>query len=168
MTASKTGASNWMIRLERAMAPSGWKLILAPLLTFAIVLNALSLRAEELKPWTIGVAGPMSGDSAHLGKAMVDAVRLRVDEFNAAGGVGGRMIEVVEYDDENDAASAARVAANVANSSDALVVIGHRTSGASISAGPIYRASRIPVISGTATGPWASHLAQRYKLSTAG
>ena len=106
---------------------------------------------KNLKPWKIVVAGPMSGDISHLGKAMIDAVKLRVNQKNAEGGINGRQIEVVTYDDKNSPEIAAEVAKKIAEESDALLVIGHRTSGASIAAAPIYKQYKIPAISGTAT-----------------
>lgn len=110
-----------------------------------------SLQAQEADPWTIAVVGPMSGDSAHLGRAMVEAAQIRVDEVNAEGGVNGRLIALKTYDDENSAAKAVLAAKQIALDGNNLLVIGHRTSGASIAAGPVYSDNNIPAISGTAT-----------------
>lgn len=93
----------------------------------------------------------MSGDSAHLGRAMAEAAQIRVDEVNADGGVNGRLIELKTYDDENSAARAVLAAKQIALDGNNLLVIGHRTSGASIAAGPVYSDNNIPAISGTAT-----------------
>ena len=108
-------------------------------------------KEKNLKPWKIVVAGPMSGEKYHLGKAMIDAVKLRVNQKNAEGGINGRQIEVVTYDDKNSSETAEEVAKKIAEESDALLVIGHRTSGASMAAAPIYQQYKIPAISGTAT-----------------
>ncbi|MGI9522800.1 MAG: ABC transporter substrate-binding protein [Hyphomicrobiaceae bacterium] len=107
--------------------------------------------ADKPGPLKIAVAGPMSGASAHLGQAMVDAVQLRADEINALGGFGGRRIELISHDDKNDPHEAASVAELITAKDDILLVIGHRTSGASIAAAPIYKKNKIPAISGTAT-----------------
>ena len=109
------------------------------------------LRAADAEPWNIGVVGPMTGDHAALGRAMVDAVRLRAEQVNAAGGIDGRLVEVVAHDDMNSPEAASLAARKVAEESNALLVIGHRTSGASIAAAPIYQEHKIPAISGTAT-----------------
>lgn len=108
-------------------------------------------QAQEANPWTIAVAGPMSGKSAHLGRAMVDAAQLRVDQINVDGGVNGRQISLKVYDDENDPRTASSIAETIATDPNNIMVIGHRTSGTSIAAGPVYYANKIPVISGTAT-----------------
>ncbi len=93
----------------------------------------------------------MSGDSAHLGEAMINAVQVRVDEFNAGDGLNGKLIDISVYDDENSPDKAVEIAKEIAAHGEILLVIGHRTSGASIAAAPIYQENRIPAISGTAT-----------------
>ncbi len=93
----------------------------------------------------------MSGDSAHLGEAMINAVQVRVDEFNAGDGLNGKLIDLSVYDDENSPDKAVEIAKEIAAHGEILLVIGHRTSGASIAAASIYQENRIPAISGTAT-----------------
>lgn len=119
-------------------------------LTFAVS-SALPAAAQKAEPWIIAVAGPMSGDSAHLGKAMVDAARLYVDEINETGGLNGRLVEISIFDDQNSPELAEKVALEIATQSQAILVIGHRTSGSSIAAAPIYMEHGITAISGTAT-----------------
>lgn len=116
-----------------------------------VFLSIAPAYAQEVKPWTVAVAGPMSGDSAHLGSAMVDGAQLRIDQINSSGGLNGRQIALEIYDDENDPITAALIAEKIAKNPNNLMVIGHRTSGASIAAGPVYSANGIPAITGTAT-----------------
>ena len=113
--------------------------------------NAAIATAQDQQPWIVAVAGPMTGDSAHLGAAMINATTLKATKINEAGGINGRMIEVVAYDDQNSAELAAEIALEIATQSQTLVVIGHRTSGASIAAAPIYMEHGIAAITGTAT-----------------
>jgi branched-chain amino acid transport system substrate-binding protein len=124
--------------------------IVFPILAFLSFYTAPAI-AQDQKPWIVAVAGPMTGPSAHLGAAMVNATTLKATEINAAGGINGRMIEVVSFDDQNSAELAAEIALEIATQSQAIVVIGHRTSGASIAAAPIYMENGVPAISGTAT-----------------
>ncbi len=125
-----------------------WILVCLAICQFLFVFSS---QAQEATPWTIAVVGPMSGDSAALGLAMVEAAQIRVDEVNADGGVNGRLIALKTYDDENSATKAVLAAEQIASDGNNLLVIGHRTSGASIAAGPIYLENKIPAISGTAT-----------------
>ena len=50
----------------------------------------------------IAVIGPMSGKDHEGGQAMLDGVNLYVDEVNKNGGINGRKLEVIAYDDQND------------------------------------------------------------------
>lgn len=125
--------------------------LISMLLVICQFFFVVSSQAQETTPWTIAVVGPMSGDSALLGRAMVEAAQIRVDEVNADGGVNGRLVELKTYDDENSATKAVLAAKQIALDDNNLLVIGHRTSGASIAAGPIYLENKIPAISGTAT-----------------
>lgn len=123
------------------------------LLTFFVsfIGSMMLVQAQETETWTIAVVGPMSGDSANLGLAMVQATQIRIDEVNANGGINGRLVALKVYDDENSAIKAAAAAEQIALDDKNLLVLGHRTSGASIAAGPIYAENKIPAISGTAT-----------------
>ncbi len=114
-------------------------------------LIAAPVSAQNQDPWVVAVAGPMTGPSEHLGAAMLNATTLRANEINATGGINGRMIEVVAFDDQNSPELAAEIALEIATETEAVIVIGHRTSGASIAAAPIYMEHEIAAISGTAT-----------------
>ena len=116
-----------------------------------LVFTVASSQAQEAYPWKIAVVGPMSGDSRHLGRAMVEAAQIRIDEINEIGGINGRLISLEAYDDGNSAEKARAIAREVAADQSNILVIGHRTSGASIAAGIIYFQNKIPAISGTAT-----------------
>lgn len=118
---------------------------------FGFFSSEIPLQAEDTEPWTIAVVGPMSGDSANLGQAMVEAAQIRLDEINAGGGINGRPVALSIYDDENSATRAATVAKEIAADDKNLLVLGHRTSGASIAAASVYSDNKIPAISGTAT-----------------
>src|SRR4029434_9330387 len=54
-------------------------------------------RAED-KPIRIGMPTILSGRVAQLGISSRNAVMTEVDKFNAAGGLGGRKIEVITRD----------------------------------------------------------------------
>lgn len=99
--------------------------------------------------WQLAVVGPFSGAQRALGQEMLRAVEMYVDEVNQMGGVQGRRLEVVTFDDQNDP-ERAQVQARAALNSPAIAVIGHRSSQASLAAADIYRNNMV-MISGTAT-----------------
>ena len=50
----------------------------------------------------IGLAGPLTGAQSNIGRGMLNGARMAADELNADGGVDGRMITIVEIDDQAD------------------------------------------------------------------
>ncbi|HBC43727.1 MAG: ABC transporter substrate-binding protein [Pseudanabaena sp. M158S2SP1A06QC] len=101
---------------------------------------------------TIAVAAPLSGDGASGGQEIVDSIKLYIDATNREGGINGRPLKLNTYDDKGNANGATQVANDIAKS-DALVVLGHRSSDASIAAGSIYQDKKLPAITGTANSP---------------
>ena len=119
---------------------------------FAVAAFAMPLAESETGPILIGVAGPHSGDLAPYGIPTVHAAELVADRVNAAGGINGRLVELIIEDDECSEATAANTAAKLV--SDGVVgVIGHICSGATGVALPIYMESDILIISPSATNP---------------
>ncbi len=51
----------------------------------------------------IGLLGCFTGDAAQYGLAVQNGAMLYIDQLNAAGGVNGKKIEVIAYDDKGDA-----------------------------------------------------------------
>jgi len=102
----------------------------------------------ETEPVYVAVSGPMT---AANGKAMVQGIQLYLDQINQQGGIHGRPVELLAFDDKNQPAIAEKIALKIATQSEALAVIGHYTSSASLAAAPIYQKYGIPAISGSAT-----------------
>ena len=98
----------------------------------------------------IAVVGPMSGQYQEDGEDTVRGVQLYLDQVNQAGGVNGKNVEMIVFDDQNDADLARTRALEVAARNQALAVIGHAFSSCSIAAGEIYQTNGIPAISGSA------------------
>ncbi|NPV69792.1 MAG: ABC transporter substrate-binding protein [Firmicutes bacterium] len=100
----------------------------------------------------IGHFAPMSGDTAAWGQMEVKGVNLAVEEINAAGGVLGRKIKVISYDDRGDKVEAVNVVKKLI-SEKAVAIVGEQTSSASMAAGPIVAAAKIPAVATAATNP---------------
>lgn len=66
------------------------------------------------EPIKIAIIAAMSGTNASLGDWMKKGVTLAVEEKNAAGGIHGRPVQIVIYDDEADTAKSVGLAQKVA------------------------------------------------------
>ncbi len=58
--------------------------------------------ADEERQLLIGVIGPESGAEAHFGLQTLDGVQRAAKRFNAAGGIGGKPIEIIHADNQDD------------------------------------------------------------------
>jgi branched-chain amino acid transport system substrate-binding protein len=120
------------------------------LLVIAIaLLIPKSSKNGSATPISIAVAASLSGAGESGGKEIVDSIQLYVDSVNQEGGVNGRPIKLIPFDDKGTADGAQEVAKEIVKS-PALVVLGHRTSDASIAAGNIYQENKLSAITGTA------------------
>jgi branched-chain amino acid transport system substrate-binding protein len=100
-------------------------------------------------PIRIAFANSLTGPSAPAGTESLIATQLAIDEVNAKGGVNGRPIELVLFDDASDPA-VARANAQAIADSPCVAVLGHYLSSASLAAAPAYKDARISALTGGA------------------
>ena len=82
----------------------------------AAALGSPMVSRAQAKPIKIGMPTILSGRVAQLGTSSRNAVMMEVEKFNAAGGLGGRRIEMVIRDSKGQPQEAARVARELINS----------------------------------------------------
>lgn len=99
----------------------------------------------------IGLNYELSGGVATYGQSSVDGIKLAVEEINAAGGVLGKQIELVEVDNKSDASEVVSVATKLMSQDGVVAVLGPATSGNFKAEEPIATQYGIPVLSGSAT-----------------
>ena len=101
----------------------------------------------------IAVCGPMTGDNSEYGIGFYNAAVLKAKEWNDNGGVLGKQIEIVQYDDKNTAEEATTIAQKIISDTKVLGVIGHFSSGVCMTAAPIYQENKVIEISPSASHP---------------
>ena len=82
--------------------------IISIVLTFALVAMMcipFGAMADE-DTIKIGNIAPETGDVAVYGLAVLNSVQLYINELNAAGGINGKQVELIHYDDKGDATEA--------------------------------------------------------------
>jgi branched-chain amino acid transport system substrate-binding protein len=65
--------------------------------------------ADEERPLIIGVVGPETGDQSRYGMSVVNGVLAAAKRFNANGGIDGKKIQVLHYDDKSDMGNASKI-----------------------------------------------------------
>ncbi len=129
-----------MVTVSRSSATSVFSA--AVLVAASLFLAGCDRTPDTIK---IGVAQPLTGGIAALGKDLVNGVQLAVNELNKEGfKLNGKLVtlEMVVVDDKSNAAEGVKVAQQLVDAG-VVAVIGHLNSGVSIPAAPIYAAKGI-------------------------
>ena len=108
-----------------------------------------SFAADTIK---IGIAGPKTGPVAQYGDMQFSGAKMAIEQINAKGGVDGKKLEAVEYDDACDPKQAVAVANKVVNDGVKFVV-GHLCSSSTQPASDVYEDEGVIMITPAATSP---------------
>ncbi|HRQ56070.1 MAG TPA: ABC transporter substrate-binding protein [Azoarcus taiwanensis] len=108
--------------------------------------------AQAPDPIRIGVTGPFTGGSSPMGLSMREGIRIAADQVNAAGGVLGRPIELIERDDEARNERGAQVVQELIEAEGIVAGLGIVNTGVALASQRHYQRARIPVITSVATG----------------
>src|SRR5215217_2967027 len=101
----------------------------------------------------VGVYGDLTGQTSSFGQSTKNGIQLAVDEINAAGGVGGKKIELVIEDDQGRPEQAKTVVSKLINQDKVQAIIGEVASTNSLAAAPVAQDAKIPMITPSSTNP---------------
>lgn len=116
----------------------------------SIVLAAIALAssmASAADPIRIGSVLSVSGPAAFLGDPELKTLQMYVEKINAEGGVLGRKLELVHYDDGSDAGKANTFTKRLIESDKVDILIGGTTTGATMAMAPLVDKASLPFIS---------------------
>lgn len=105
---------------------------------------------ENKEPIKIGHEVALTGGSALWGQSEKNALEMEIEKINAAGGVLGRPLELVPYDNKADQTEGVNVAKRLVGDG-VVAIIGPAQSGVAIAASSITEVAKIPLIATTAT-----------------
>lgn len=100
--------------------------------------------ADNIK---IGSVLSATGPASFLGAPEEKTLHIYVDKINAEGGVLGRKLELVTYDDGGDANKARTFATRLVENDKVVAMVGGTTTGATLAMIPVFEDARIPFIS---------------------
>jgi branched-chain amino acid transport system substrate-binding protein len=123
-----------------------FKTILKKSVLFAAMAVAAA-SASAADPIKIGSVLSVSGPAAFLGDPELKTLQLYIEKINAEGGVLGRKLELVHYDDGSDAAKANSFTKRLIESDKVDVLIGGTTTGATMAMAPLVEKASLPFIS---------------------
>jgi branched-chain amino acid transport system substrate-binding protein len=128
---------------------------------FALCFSGTALGAES-GPIKVGVITPLTGGVAIYGIALRNAVECYTKIFNDAGGVDGRRIELIVYDDKGDPTEALSAYNKLIAADEVAAFIGPVTSAPTFGVAEASVADNVPGITGTATHPDVTSYGKNY------
>ena len=120
--------------------------LLKTLATAAIAIGA-SFSALAADPIKIGSVLSVTGPAAFLGDPELKTLQLYVESINKAGGVLGRQLQLVHYDDGSDAAKANAFGKRLIEDDKVDIIVGGTTTGSTMSMVPLVEKAEMPFIS---------------------
>ncbi|MBW2095799.1 MAG: ABC transporter substrate-binding protein [Deltaproteobacteria bacterium] len=123
------------------------------LLTLAVVLFLAVGSASAAGTVKVGLLAPLTGFAAADGLSVLNSVKLAVDRVNAEGGVLGKKVELVYYDDRADGKEAVALARKLIQHDRVAGVVGGSYSTPSRAAAPIFQDEEIPFVAAYAVHP---------------
>ncbi len=111
------------------------------------VLALGSFAAIANEPIKIGSILSVTGPAAFLGDPELKTLQLYVEEINKKGGVLGRQLQLVHYDDGSDANKANGFAKRLIDDDKVDLIVGGTTTGSTMSTVPLVEKAGVPFIS---------------------
>jgi branched-chain amino acid transport system substrate-binding protein len=119
----------------------------------ALALNLAQPAEAAGETVKIGFNAPLTGFAAADGNSAKIGAELAVDQANAAGGIDGRKVELVVYDDQAKPDQAVPIANKLIGRDGVKIGISGSYSGATRAAATVYQGAGIPFISAYAVHP---------------
>jgi branched-chain amino acid transport system substrate-binding protein len=116
----------------------------------AFVPPACAQKDDTIK---VGHYASMTGSEATFGKSTDNGIKLAVNEINAAGGVNGKQIELITYDDKSDGQQAGNAVTRLIAQDKVVAVLGEVASSRSLAGGNVCEQYNVPMISPSSTNP---------------
>jgi len=108
------------------------------------VMASAGALAENIK---IGSFLSVTGTAAFLGEPELKTLQLYVEKINSEGGVLGRKLELVSYDDGSEAAKSNSFAKRLVDEDKVDVILGGTTTGGTMAVIPLVEKAGVPFIS---------------------
>ena len=102
---------------------------------------------------TIGEYASMTGPTASFGQSSHEGTVLAMEEINKAGGVLGKPLSIISYDDRSDASEAVTAVQKLISSDKVCAILGEVASKRSLAGAQPCQKNQIPMVSPASTNP---------------
>jgi branched-chain amino acid transport system substrate-binding protein len=114
---------------------------------FALSLTMCQKKTEEVAAYKVGAVFSVTGRASFLGDPEKKTAEMVVEQINQGGGINGKPIKMMIYDDEGDATKCNLQAKKLIEQDNVLAVIGPSISGLSLAVVPVFEQKQTPLIS---------------------
>lgn len=120
---------------------------------FAAALVGCGSKSGHADKVLVGHYASMTGSEATFGRSTDNGIHLAVEEENAAGGINGKPVEIVTYDDKGEAREAGSAVTRLVSRDGVVAVLGEVASGLSLAGAPICQEHGVPMVTPSSTNP---------------
>lgn len=110
-------------------------------------------KSDNANKVLVGHYASMTGSEATFGRSTDNGIDLAVEEENAAGGVNGKPVEIITYDDKGEAREAGSAVTRLISRDGVVAVLGEVASGLSLAGAPICQEYGVPMVTPSSTNP---------------
>ena len=105
-----------------------------------------NVSAQSKAPYKVGAILPLTGYLSWIGEYMKKGAELKVELINKAGGVNGRQIQLISYDDQSTPETATRAAQRLISSDGVIALMGTGTAVISGAVSSVANKAKVPAI----------------------
>jgi branched-chain amino acid transport system substrate-binding protein len=120
--------------------------IIAMVVCLLFALGTASDVFAQAKPYKIGFIAPLTGGLSWLGDYMKKGAELKVEMINKAGGINGRPLQLITYDDQSTPEASTRAAQRLIASDGVIALMGTGTATCSGAVSSVANKAKIPAI----------------------
>lgn len=127
--------------------------MLKKLLILAMLIMSPLAFSQDAKPIKVGVLAPLTGFAASDGHSVSTGIELAAETINKNGGILGRPIKLVTYNDQADPKQAVNFARRLIGQDEISFAILASYSGATLAAADVFNDKQIPAMAAYAVAP---------------
>ena len=128
-------------------------LLAISLLVFSCTKKTNQAEVESKNEILIGSYSSNTGATATFGVFQLHGTEMAIEEINAAGGINGKKIKHINYDNKSDGDETLAVVNRLISQDKVVAILGEATSGRSKIGAQIAQQNKIPMLTSSATNP---------------
>ncbi len=129
------------------------KKIILSLVVFGLLITSSCTKKTNDNEILLGSYSSNTGATATFGIFQKRGIDMAVDEINAAGGINGKKIKHINYDNKSDNDETLAVVNRLISQDNVIAIIGEATSGKSKIGGQVAQQNKIVMLTSSATNP---------------